>query len=149
MRPSATAAIVTSMGLVAGLEAANAETATMEGALLIAAIADNLTDSLSVHMYQEPERLEPRDAFVGTLTNFAARLIVCLSFVLIVALFGTHTAAVGGIVWGISSLGGLTYMLARHRKVSALSEVGKHLAVASLVILASRSIGHWIATCLG
>jgi len=117
MRPSrvsfgATAAIVTSMGLVAGLEAANAETATMEGALLIAAIADNLTDSLSVHMYQESERLEPRDALVGTLTNFAARLIVCLSFVLIVALFGTHTAAVGGIVWGMSSLGGLTYMLA-------------------------------------
>ena len=81
-----TAAIVTSMALIAGLDAAHAGRATMVSALLIAAVADNLTDSLSVHTYQESERLEQREAFVGTLTNFATRFIVCLSFVLIVVL---------------------------------------------------------------
>jgi len=53
-----TAAIVTSMALMAGFDAANAGRATLVSALLIAAVADNLTDSLSVHMYQESERLE-------------------------------------------------------------------------------------------
>ena len=71
----------------------------MVSALLIAAVADNLTDSLSVHMYQESERLEQKEAFVGTLTNFATRFILCLSFVLIVMLFREHTAVAGGIVW--------------------------------------------------
>jgi hypothetical protein len=75
---------VTSMALIAGLEAANAGRASVISALFIAAVADNLTDSLSVHMYQESERFERKDAFVGTLTNFATRLVVCLSFVIIV-----------------------------------------------------------------
>ena len=141
-----TAAIVTSMALIAGLDAAKAGKATMVSALLIAAVADNLTDSLSIHMYQESERLEQKEAFVGTLTNFATRFILCLSFVLIVMLFREHAAVAGGIVWGMSLLTVLTYILARHRKVGAMSEVGKHLAVALIIIFISKGIGHWITT---
>src|SRR5690348_9759853 len=59
-----TAAIVTSMALITGLAAANASKGSVVSALLIAAIADNLTDSLSVHVYQESEGLEQRDAFL-------------------------------------------------------------------------------------
>jgi len=132
------------MALITGLDAAKAGRATMVSALLIAAVADNLTDSLSVHMYQESERLEEREAFVGTLTNFATRFILCLSFVLIVMLFREHAAVAGGIVWGMSLLTVLTYILARHRKVSAMPEVGKHLAVAMVIIFVSKSIGHWV-----
>jgi len=70
----------------------------MVSALLIAALADNLTDSLSIHMYQESECLEQREVFVGTVTNFATRFIVCLSFVLIVALFQGHAARAVALV---------------------------------------------------
>ncbi len=117
----------------------------MVSALLIAALADNLTDSLSIHMYQESECLEQREAFVGTVTNFATRFSVCLSFVLIVALFRGHAATIGGIVWGMFLLTVLTYILARHRRVNAISEVAKRLSVALVIILVSKSIGHWIS----
>lgn len=140
-----TAAIVTSMALIAGLDAAHAGRVSMVSALLIAAVGDNLTDSLSVHMYQESERLEQKEAFVGTLTNFVTRLAVCLSFVLIVALLPDRGAVVGGLVWGMSLLVVLTWILARYRKVSALSEVGKHLSVAMAIIFVSIRIGRWIA----
>jgi hypothetical protein len=63
--------------------------------------------------------------------------------VLIVALFWQHAAA-WGIVWGMALLTGLSYVLARHRRVSAVSEVAKHVAVALLVIFVSKGIGHWI-----
>ena len=139
-----TAAIVTSMALIVGLDAANAGRAAMLSALLIAAVADNLTDSLSVHMYQESERLEEKEAYIGTLSNFATRFIVCLSFVLIVALFRAHAAAVGGIVWGMLLLTVLNYILARHRNVGAISELWKHLAVALVIIFVSKGIGYWI-----
>src|ERR1019366_2349020 len=88
--------------------------------------------------------LERREAFVGTLANFATRLVVCLSFVLMVLLFDRHTAAVGGIVWGLSLLSALSYILARQRNVSALSEVVKHVAVAVVIIFVSKSIGQWV-----
>jgi len=140
-----TAAIVTSMALIAGLEAANAGRASVISALLIAAVADNLTDSLSVHMYQESERFERKDAFVGTLTNFATRLVVCLSFVIIVVSIPSRLAMVAGMAWGLSLLAILTCILARQRQVSVLSEVAKHLGVALLVIAVSRVVGQWIA----
>jgi hypothetical protein len=140
-----TAGIVTSMALIAGLDAAKAGRASMVSALLIAAVADNLTDSLSVHVYQESERLEQKEAFIGTLSNFVTRLLLCLSFVLIVVLLPQHIAAIWGLVWGTSLLVALTCMLARYRGVSAMSEVGKHLAVALAIILVSQRIGHWIA----
>lgn len=140
-----TAAIVTSMALITGLDAAKVGRATMVSALLIAAIADNLTDSLSVHMYQESERLEQGEAFAGTLSNFATRLAVCLSFVLIVAVFQEQVVALGGVLWGMFLLATLTYLLARERAVSTLSEIVKHLAVATAIIFVSKAIGHWIA----
>jgi hypothetical protein len=133
------------MALIAGLEAANAGRASVISTLLIAAVADNLTDSLSVHMYQESERFERRDAFVGTLTNFATRLVVCLSFVIIVVLIPSHLAVVVGMAWGLSLLVLLTCILSRHRDVSTLSEVAKHLGVAVVVIAVSRVVGQWIA----
>ena len=150
MKPSrisfgGTAGIVTSMALIAGLDAAKTGRASMVSALLIAAVADNLTDSLSVHMYQESERLEQKEAFIGTLSNFVTRLLLCLSFVLIVVLLPEHIAALWGLAWGISLLLILTYILARYRKVSVMSEIGKHLGVAVAIIFVSQHIGHWIA----
>ena len=68
-----TAAIVTSMGLIVGLDAATAKSATVLGSLLLAGLADNATDSLSVHIYQESEPLPERQAFRTTVINFAAR----------------------------------------------------------------------------
>jgi len=38
----------------------------------------------------------------------------------------------------------LNYILARHRKVGAMSELAKHLAVALVIIFVSKGIGHWI-----
>jgi len=140
------AAIVTSMALIAGLNAAGVGKVSVISALLIAAVADNLTDSLSVHMYQESERLDQKEAFIGTISNFGTRLLICLSFVLIVAVFPVQAAVLWGLVWGMSLLAILSYILARHRRVSGLAEVGKHLGVAFTIILVSKIIGHWIAT---
>ena len=42
------------------------------------------SDSLSIHMYQEAERLEGKGALRTTLANFVSRLLVALSFVFIV-----------------------------------------------------------------
>jgi len=135
-----TAAIVTSMALVAGLDATSASRATVITALLIAAVADNLTDSLSIHVYQESERLEPRDAFVGTLSNFAARLAGCLTFVLIVALSPPRAAFPATIAWGMALLAVLTFLVARERRVGAGAEIAKHLGVACAVLVVSRAI---------
>ncbi len=139
-----TAAIVTSIALIVGLSTADASQKTIISALLIAGLADNLTDSLSVHIYQESERLVEREAFLGTLTNFAARLSVSLSFALLVAALPISIAIVAALVWGTLLLGVLSYMLGKERGVNPGVEVVKHLFIAYLIIFASKGIGYWI-----
>lgn len=142
------AAIVTSMALVSGLDAAGATKSVAVSALLIAALADNLTDSLSIHIFQESEQLEQKEAFAGTVTNFVTRLLVCLSFALLVGFLPISIAVESIIVWGMSLLAALTFMVARERKVGVLLEIAKHLLVAAAVIIVSKAIGHWISAAL-
>ncbi len=140
-----TAAIVTGIALIIGLSAADASRKTIITALLIAGLADNLTDSLSVHIYQESERLVEREAFFGTLTNFAARLGISLSFVFLVAALPLPLAAAAAFAWGSLLLGIMSYLLAKERGVNPAAEVAKHLVVAYLIIIASTGIGYWIS----
>jgi VIT1/CCC1 family predicted Fe2+/Mn2+ transporter len=144
-----TAAIVTGMALIVGLDAVDASKKTMISALLIAALADNLTDSLSIHIYQESEHMAQREALRGTLSNFAARLGLGLSFAGLVALLPLPLAPAAALGWGMVLLAVLSWVLARERRVSPVPEVARHVVVAALVIFVSRVIGNWINTQLG
>jgi len=139
-----TAAVVTSMSLIVGFDAATASKATVLTGLLIVAIADNLTDSLSIHMYQESERIDGGSAFHATLSNFASRLGMSLSFVALVLFLPASAAVVTSIVWGLLLLSALTYLIARHSGRSPVAEIAKHLLTAIAVMLMSKAISYLI-----
>jgi hypothetical protein len=143
------AAIVTSMGLIIGLDAATATKAAVIGSLLIIGIADNLTDSLSVHIYQESERLAERRAFATTIANYIARLAVTLSFVFLFLLLPGSAAIFGCALWGFFLLSGLSYGLAKARRVGAFGEIYKHAGVALVVIVISKVLGLGIQSVTG
>ena len=143
-----TAAIVTSMALVNGLTAGDATKPVIVSALLIAALADNLSDTLSIHIYQESEQLNKREAFAGTVTNFLTRLLLGSSFVILVGLLPLAHVAQAAVVWGVLLLATLTYLVARERQVKPLPEVLKHLLVALVVLAVSTLIGRWIGAVL-
>jgi len=143
------AAVVTSMALIVGLDAASATRATVVSGLLIVALADNLTDSLSIHLYQEAERLEERRAFRATVLNFGVRLLVSLTFVGIVLALPPTAAVVAAAAWGLGLLVALTAVLARGRGVPVAPEVAKHVAAAVLAAALSRFIGVLIQRGVG
>jgi VIT1/CCC1 family predicted Fe2+/Mn2+ transporter len=144
-----TAAIVTSVALIFGLDAATATKPTIVSGLLIVALADNLTDALSMHIYEESERRKgTREAFVATWSNFVARFLLALTFVLLVLLLPVHWAIAASAAWGLALLSALTWALARERKVSFVVELAKHLTAALTVTLVSRVIGALITARL-
>src|SRR5512143_1666954 len=105
-----TAAIVTSVALIFGLDAATATKSTIVSGLLIVALADNLTDALSMHVYQEAERrFQAREAFVATWSNFVTRLLLALTFVLLVVVLPLASAVLASAAWGLSLLVALTW----------------------------------------
>lgn len=137
-----TAAIVTGMALITGLSGVGSAKTTIISTLLIAALADNLTDSLSIHIYQESEHLNGRDAFIGTLSNFATRLLLSLSFIVIVMFVPPKGVVYGAVAWGLVLLAVLTCLIARERKAPIFSEIVKHLGIAVAVLAISKSIAY-------
>jgi len=144
-----TAAVVTGMGLVIGLGAAGSTRSAIVASLLIFAIADNLSDSLSIHVYQESERLEERAAFRATVANFATRFGLSAGFVAIVILLAPPLAVIAALTWGGLALVMLTALVARDRGAPVVPEIAKHLAVAAVVIVASKGIGGWLQHAIG
>jgi hypothetical protein len=142
----ATSAIVTSMGVIIGFGVAGISKSTIIAGLLIVGLADNVTDSLSIHIYQESERLEQHAAFRATIGNFATRLIVSLSFIVLVFSFSSTNMLLACLVWGVLLLASLTWLVAKNRNANVLTEVLKHLAVAAAVIAASLATGAFIST---
>jgi vacuolar iron transporter family protein len=143
------AAIVTSTGLIVGLHTATVGKAAIAGSLLILALADNLTDSLGVHIYQGSERLPPREAFRTTVANFLTRLLLALSFVALVLIVPSPQVVYVSIVWGLTLLAALSVSIARLRRVSAVSEICEHCAVALAVVALSQLIGMGIRLWVG
>jgi VIT1/CCC1 family predicted Fe2+/Mn2+ transporter len=144
-----TAAIVTSMGLILGLDAAASSRQSITSVLLIVALADNLSDSLSVHAYQEAEQLESREAFRSTLANFVTRLLVALSFVVLVITLPRDSLIAATVAWGFLLLALLTFGIARARGARVGKEIAKHVVIAAIVLVTSRWLGTWIAGNFG
>jgi len=143
------AAIVTSTGLIVGLHALTPQKTAIIGSLVLVALADNLTDSLGIHIYQESERLAEREAFRTTVANFLTRFVLALSFVGLVLLVSNAALVYVSVAWGFTLLAGLSYLLAKARAVSPLSEICKHCAVALAVVALSKVVGMGIHMWLG
>jgi len=135
-----TSAIVTSIGLVVGFASTDTSRATLIASLLIVGVADNLTDSLSVHLYQESDGLDAHEAFVSTVTNFLARLAITATFVALVATLTGGRLIIVATIWGLAALAILTVSLAHQRHAPVSRELVRHFAIVVAVIALSRAI---------
>jgi hypothetical protein len=140
----ATSAIVTSVGLIVGFGSAEVPKSAIVSGLLIVGLADNLTDTLSIHIFQESELLEQRSAFRITIGNFLTRACISGTFVILSLLLSGLPAVLACLAWGLTLLVGLTCLVARTRRASVAMELLKHITLAAIVVLASGLIGSWV-----
>lgn len=140
----ATAAITTSMGLIAGLTHGSDTRIGIITGLLIVAIADNVSDSLGIHVYIESEGASRRDINSITYGNFLARLFLVFIFIVIILLFPPNIALVISSVWGLVLLAALSYFIAKGKNTSPAREIIWHLVVALAVVAGSNLLGRLI-----
>ncbi len=140
----ATSALITNLGLITGLNTATNAKLSIVGSLLIIAIADNISDSLGIHIFQESEYVSVKDVWLRTITNFITRLAVSLLFVLIILVFPLKLAVILSLALGLFILTIMSYIIARERKTNALPVIAEHLIIAIAVIIASDFLGQRI-----
>ena len=140
----ATSAIVTNLGIITGLETLTHPKLSIIGALLVIALADNLSDSFGIHIFQESEDVSKKEVWLSTFTNFLARLLVSLTFIVPVIVLPVKIAVVCSLIWGLLLLAVTTYMISKQRKINPYPAIAAHIIIAVLVVIASNLIGAFV-----
>ncbi len=145
----ATSSTVTSLGIVFGLWTSGNPKASVIGALLVIALADNIADSLGIHIYREATTTTKENTRMFTISNFITRFGITLTFVAFFAVLPIEYAAISCTVMGLGILIFLSYLIGVQHKTSTLREVAIHLGIAIPVIVISHFLGQAIFTVFG
>jgi VIT1/CCC1 family predicted Fe2+/Mn2+ transporter len=142
----ATSAIITNLGIITGLDSLTHPKLSIIGALLVIALADNLSDSFGIHIYQESEHIGKKEVWLSTLTNFLTRLFVSSTFIIMIIVLPIRLATVCSVIWGLFVLTVMTYTIAKQQKINPFSAIFVHLTIAVIVVVASNFIGAFVIT---
>jgi len=145
-----TSGIITTLGLIVGLHAANPARSVIIGGILTIAIADAFSDALGIHISEESEdRHTPKEIWASTFSTFVAKFVFALTFVVPVVLLPLETAIIVSIIWGLSLLGIFSYYIAKQQKAKPWKVISEHLLIALVVIIITHYAGDWIGARFG
>jgi vacuolar iron transporter family protein len=145
-----TSGIITTLGLMVGLSSGTQSKITVIGGILTIAIADSFSDALGIHISEESEGIHTnKEIWQSTISTFLTKFIFASLFILPILLFKLQIAIIVSVIFGLSLLSILSYLLSRKQDSKAWNVVLEHLVVAIIVILLTHYAGIWIASFFG
>ena len=141
-----TSGIITTLGLMVGLQSGTHSKSVVIGGILTIAIADAFSDALGIHVSEESENKHTaKQIWTSTIATFLSKFIFALTFLIPLLLFELPTAIIISIIWGLSVLCLLSYKIATEQKANPWKVIAEHLAIALVVIILTHYLGDWIA----
>ena len=142
-----TSGVITTLGLMVGLVYSTDSKLAVVAGIITIAVADACSDALGMHISQEAENIHTtKQVWQATGSTFIAKLLVALTFLAPVVFLPLMTAVVLAVAWGLLLIIILSYLMARQEKVPPYKVIGEHLAIAVLVIIATKLVGDAIRT---
>ncbi|MFH1445030.1 MAG: hypothetical protein ABIF08_00945 [Nanoarchaeota archaeon] len=137
-----TSGIITTLGLMIGINAGTHSRLAVIGAILMIAIADAISDAFSIHVSEESKKnYVKRDVLESALSTFSSKFLFTLTFVIPVMLLELSTAIIVSAVWGLLALTVLSFFSAKSQKKNPFSVISEHLIIAVLVISITQYAG--------
>ncbi len=142
-----TSGIITTLGLIVGLHSGTGLKFAVIGGVVTIAIADAFSDALGIHISEEAERKHStREIWEATVSTFVFKFLFTSTFIIPLLLFRLSTAIIVSVVWGLSLLSIINYLMARGQKITPWKAIAEHLGIASVVIALTHYTGDWIST---
>jgi VIT1/CCC1 family predicted Fe2+/Mn2+ transporter len=143
----ATSGVITTLGLITGLNAGTRSLTAVLGGILVIAVADSMSDALGIHLAEEADPDTDHDhVWAATFMTFLTKLVFALSFAIPLLLLPLAPAVIASIIWGMTVITVLSYFLARAQNEPPWAIILEHLGIAILVVILSHLIGAWVAT---
>jgi VIT1/CCC1 family predicted Fe2+/Mn2+ transporter len=141
-----TSAVITTLGLMIGLNSGTHSKVVVLAGILTIAIADAFSDALGIHISEEAENKHTiKQIWTATISTFLAKFLFALTFVVPVLLFTLSTAIVISLIWGLSILTILSYVIAKSQNKPPWKIVGEHLMIGIVVIGITHLVGNWLS----
>jgi VIT1/CCC1 family predicted Fe2+/Mn2+ transporter len=143
----ATSGVITTIGLIAGLNAGTNSVAAVLGGILVIAVADSLSDALGIHLAEEADpETSHGHVWSATVSTFLTKFIFAITFAVPVLLLPLWPAVLASVAWGLLVIAILSYFIARSQGSPPLAIIGEHVLIAVIVVVASHYIGAWVNT---
>ena len=140
-----TSAIITTLGLMVGLHSGTHSKNVVLAGILTIAIADAFSDALGIHISKEAENNHTtQHIWAATISTFLTKFLFAMTFVVPVLLFSLSTAIIISLIWGLSILSILSYVIAKSQNDPIWKIIGEHLMIAIVVIGITHWVGDWI-----
>jgi len=140
-----TSAVITTLGLITGLDSSTGSRLVIISGILTIAVADAFSDALGMHMSVESENHHSsREIWEATLATFLSKLIFALSFLIPFLLFDIQLAFWISVAWGLLVLICVSYRLARSQKLKPGHVIREHLLIAAVVLILGYYLGRLI-----
>ena len=142
--------IVTTLGLMVGLNSSTQSEYIVIGGILTIAIADSLSDAMGMHFAQESENhLNHEEVWKSTLFTLLAKFIFSIIFIIPVLLFPLNIAIIICIMIGAYLIFVISLILARERDDDPLKVIGSHLLITLIVIIIAHYVGIFVSNIFG
>jgi VIT1/CCC1 family predicted Fe2+/Mn2+ transporter len=146
----ATSGVITTLGLIIGLNAGTHSITAVLGGIFVIAVADAMSDALGIHLAEEADpNATTQHVWSATISTFLNKFIFALSFAVPLLLLPLDQAVIASLLWGMLVIVVLSYFLARAQKASIIMIVAEHLGIAILVVVFSHLIGVWVSNTFG
>jgi len=140
-----TSAVITTLGLMVGLHSGTQSRIVVLAGILTIAVADAFSDALGIHISEEAENIHSaKEIWGATAATFLTKFLFAMTFLVPVLFISLSAAIIVNLIWGLSILTVLSYIIARSQGKPPWKIIGEHLLIAIVVIAVTHWLGEWI-----
>ncbi|HEV8329553.1 MAG TPA: hypothetical protein VGQ08_18940 [Nitrospiraceae bacterium] len=144
-----TSGVITTLGLMVGLHSGTHSRTVVIGGIVTIAVADALSDALGIHIAEESKNHgNVSEIWESTIATFVAKFLIALTFAVPVLLLQLEEAIMVSVLWGLSLLAVLSFLLARAQQIPAWKVIVEHVVIGVTVIAITHYVGDWIRATL-
>ena len=142
-----TSGVITTLGLMVGLQAGTRSVTAVFGGVIVIAISDAMSDAMGIHLSEEADPESTRaHIWAATLSTFFSKFLIAASFALPLLWLPLDQAVAVGVAWGLLIIVVMSYLLARLQRASAWRAISEHVSIARVVIVGSHYVGVWASS---
>lgn len=109
-----TSGVITTLGLMVGLNSGTHSRSVVIGGIITIALADAFSDALGIHVAEEFDNTNSvHQVWVATIATFFTKLFFSLTFLVPAIFLQLSHAIIVSIIWGLSVLVVLSYCIAK------------------------------------